>query len=228
MRIGICSTQCNGKTTLVEAIKANWPMYKSPEKTYRDLIQEKSLPINRDGTTESQAIIRDALFEQAKLTADEKYCVSDRTILCNLVYTMYLCDKKRIVEEDFITESIIMCRESMRRYDIIFWLPLNEDIVISDENNPNRDLDDLYRREIDVLYQTIYKGYLEGSCPFFDPQDQPAFIALEGSVGEKLATIGQYLGSDGDILSEGSILSTMEEEYDKLQLMKELEAELRK
>jgi hypothetical protein len=228
MRIAISSTQLNGKTTLVNAFKAKWPMYVSPEKTYRDIIQEKGLSINRQGGAESQAVIRDALFEQAHSYGDTKFCISDRSILDNLVYTMYLEEKGKLDDDDFITESILMCRDALKKYDIIFWLPLNSGIKIDDLTNPNRDSDPVFRQEIDNIFTTVYEQYMSNSCIFFDPVDQPAFIPLVGDLNEKLQTISEYIGKDGNLVEEESILTTMENEWDKLQLLKEFESTMQK
>ena len=245
MRLAVCSTQNNGKTTLVEAFKKNWPMYKSPEKTYRDLIKEKGLNINRQGDVESQAIIRDALFEQAHQMADEKFSIVDRNMLDNMVYSMYLAQKEldrlaHIEDDDerepmvkfstdFISESIKMCREAMRKCDIIFWLPLNSGIKLDDITNPNRDTDAQFRIEIDNIFQSIYQTYQQtGTCLFFDPTDQPAIIPLQGDLVEKLQTIAEYLGEDGNLVEEESILASLEQEYDKLQLLNEFSATIKK
>lgn len=245
MKIAICSTHCNGKTTLVEAFKKNWPMYVSPKKTYRDLIKEKGLNINRQGDVESQAVIRDALFEQAHQMADQKFSIVDRNLLDNMVYTMYLAQKeddrfayiedpderenKLTFSTDFISESIKMCREAMRKCDIIFWLPLNSGIKLDDINNPNRDTDAQFRIEINNIFQSIYHSYqTTGTTIFFDPTDQPAIIPLEGNLVEKLQTIAEYIGEDGNLVEEESILASLEQEYDKLQLLNEFSATIKK
>jgi AAA domain len=236
MKLGIVSTQNNGKTTLVNAIKERWPMYVSPEKTYRDLIKEKGLNLNQVGDIESQTVIRDALFEQAHAIADQKHSVSDRTILCNLIYTMYLYDKGRIQDDEFVYDSLVMCQEAMSKYDVIFWLPLNPDIKIVQEDNDNRDIDPVFRQEIDVLYQSMYEGWLRGSngeetekggSPFFNPLSQPAIIPLLGNVRDKIETIELYLDDDGNHKTEPSILASLADEYDKMQLMDEVKAELK-
>ncbi len=225
MKLGIVSTQNNGKTTLVNAIKERWPMYSSPKKTYRDLIKDKGLSINKTGNIESQTVIRDALFEQDHAIADQKHSVSDRTILCNLIYTMYLCDKGRITDDQFVYDSLLMCQEAISKYDVIFWLPLNPDIKMVEQEN--RDIDPVFREEIDVLYQTMYKGWMKGESPFFNLANQPAVIPLEGNLREKLDTLELYLDDDGNHKTEPSILASLADEYDKLQLMEELQTELK-
>ena len=64
-KIGIIGTQCVGKSTLIEDMMLQWPQLSRPDKTYRDLIKEKNLPINKNGTKESQGLILDYLVEEA-------------------------------------------------------------------------------------------------------------------------------------------------------------------
>ena len=222
MKIGIVSTQNNGKTTLVNKIKAKWPLYVSPEKTYRDIVSEKNLPINRDSDMESQGSIREALFVQAHVCADSPFSVQDRTSLDNLVYTLYLVDKGKIDDEVFITETIEMTREAMRKYDIIFWMPLNKSIKMNQEDNHHRDLDEQFRIEIDNIFQGVFEIYKQNQGLLFDPKDQPAMIVLEGDLEDKLETVGNYIAEDGNLVAESSVLATMEDEFDQMQLMKEV------
>ena len=43
MRIAISGTACQGKSTLVKDFLNQWPSYKTPKKTYRDIIEENKL-----------------------------------------------------------------------------------------------------------------------------------------------------------------------------------------
>ncbi len=45
--------QSVGKSTLFEGFLDQWPMYKRPETSYRDIIEEKKLKINKKGTEKS-------------------------------------------------------------------------------------------------------------------------------------------------------------------------------
>ena len=44
MRIAVSGTACQGKTTFIKYFIKEWPMYSTPEKTYRDFISENNLP----------------------------------------------------------------------------------------------------------------------------------------------------------------------------------------
>lgn len=222
MRIAVVSTQNNGKTTLVDAFKHFWPNYVSPEKTYRDLIKEKNLDINQTGSLKGQKIIRDSLIDQAQHNVDVKYRIDDRCVLDNIAYTLWLADKGRIDDTTFIAESIIMCRETLKLYDIVFWLPLNENIKM-EEGKADRDTNKQFREEIDSIFQAVYEGYMEQDGVLFDKEDQPPMIILTGDLDEKIATLKEYINEDGNlIVTEQSVLAGLEELYDQAQLLKEV------
>lgn len=221
MKIAICGTQCNGKSTLVENIKFNWPMYKSPTRSYREIIKEKGLMINKESDVESQRIIRDSLLDQILDMTGEKNVIYDRTILDNIVYTFHGVEHGRIKDDKFISESIVLCRETMKMIDVVFWLPLNEDIEISEKEN--RDIDPVFRQEIDVIFQGVYDSYLNQDGILFDPNNQPPIIILEGDVQQKINTIAEYIGDDGDVIeTTESVLTSLADEYDKMELLKRL------
>lgn len=225
MKIALIGTHCNGKSTLVQAIKKTWSMYKSPEKTYRDIIAEKNIKLNREGDQASQEAILDALCKQAHDASKETHIIHDRAVTDNLAYTMYLADKGIIDDDKFIVESILRHKDAIKKYDVVFWLPLNTGIKLDDINNPNpnRDTDLMYRIEIDNIFASIYESYQTSQGLLFDLIDQPLVMRLDGDLNVKLEAIADLMGPDGNLVeTEKSVLTTMEEEFDKLQLMQQL------
>lgn len=226
MRIAITGTQNNGKSTLVNAFKQRWPMYSSPEKTYRDLVKEKNLTLNESGTLESQKIIRDFLVEQALENAGKQKTIHDRCVLDNVAYTLWMAEYNKLEGteseiNEFITTSILLTRESMKFYDIVFWLPLNSSIPI--QESPNRSTDMKFREEIDNIFQGIFEHYKKNSGLLFEKENQPAFIVLDGEVHDKLDIISQYLNDDGDLIeTTSSVLGDLENIYDELSLRTKL------
>lgn len=220
MRIGISSCQNNGKTTLVQAIQKLWPMHKTPEKTYRDLIKEKNLKLNETGTQESQEIIREALRQCAIDNSKEKYIVHDRTILDNLAYSVYLSERGQL-SDDFLADSINMTRDTLKMFDIIFWLPLNPNIKIIEQEN--RSTNEEYRQDIDFIFETMINTYKESAGLIFPLEDCPAVIELTGDLNEKLSTLKMYLNDDGDLFeTEKSVFAELGELYDQAKLLSEV------
>ena len=226
MRIAITGAQCVGKTTLFNTFKSYWPMYKSPEKTYRELVKEKNLSLNEGGNLRSQEIIRDALADLAMENAGKSQTIHDRCILDNLVYTFWLTEHDKFSEnakevDDFITQSILITRECLKFYDIIFWLPINPNIPI--EESENRSQNETFREEIDNIFYGIHESYKKNAGVIFDKENQPAFIVLEGDLDKKIAHIKEYIGDDGELIeTTTSVLGDLENVYDELALRGQL------
>ena len=125
-KIGIIGTQCVGKTTLIQDMKEKWPTFTTPEKSYRDLVKEKNLPINKTGTKEGQEAILNCLVDQAMENVGKSKIIYDRTTVDNLVYSLWLYDKGLGgVDEAFIDKSVLLVRQSIKFYSVIFYLPFS-------------------------------------------------------------------------------------------------------
>jgi broad-specificity NMP kinase len=123
MKIAVCGTSCTGKTTYIQDFLKTWTNYKNPEKSYRNLIKEKSLPHSTEGTEESQREILNSLVDQAIEHSKQDNIIYDRCVLDNLVYTSWLFLKEK-VSEKFLEETRVLTRVTLKLYDIIFFIPL--------------------------------------------------------------------------------------------------------
>lgn len=218
MRIAIVGTQNAGKSLLIKKFLERWPMYKKASPTYRDFI-DKTTPLNQQGTVESQKQIRDALVKQALENKDVSHCIHDRCILDNLVYSLWLHDKGKIDDTDFITDSFNITRETLKLYDVIFFLPISDKNPVIFEKRETRDLDLVYRKEIDNLFSGVMDSYKEYSGLIFPLEDSPAFIAIEGDeeVSEKTNQIALYLNSEGNLIEpDGSMMEDLEKAANEL------------
>lgn len=203
MRIAVSSTQCNGKSTFVQSFRNIWPMYKTPKKTYRDIIKEKNITLNRQGTQESQKIILDALIDQAIESASEEKVIHDRCVLDNLAYTLWLAEHGKITDEKFIADSINLTRETIKMYDIILFLPISEKSPVYFEESENRDLDLKYRQEINNIFLGFESSYIDHEGIIFPLEDSPALIRIEGDEehGEKTDIMRNYIDDDGNFIT---------------------------
>jgi len=193
-KIGIIGTQCIGKSTLVEDMMLQWPQLSKPEKTYRDLIKEKNLPINKDGTKESQGLILDFLVEEASKNYGKRKMVFDRTPLDNLAYSFWLYDKGvSDIDEKFLDASVIKARNAISQYSILFYLPLIEKNNVPLSEKDQRDVDPVYRAEIDVLFDTFYRAWEARNTRFFNNNDTPAIIPIFGNPIERVEMMGMYI-----------------------------------
>lgn len=210
MRICVTGTACIGKSTFIDDFISRWPMYKKPETTYRDIIKEKNLSLNREGNRESQLAILDALCEQAEINKDEKYCIHDRCVIDNLAYTLWLAAKEKgeVRPEDF-TASVIQARQALKHYDIIFFMPITKTTNIPLEERVNRDINEDYRSEIDMILKSFNTDYIHKHGKIFPTDDCPAVIEVFGDRSERIGLVSLYIKPNGDPFGEedGSLIS---------------------
>jgi predicted ATPase len=211
MRICVVGTSCVGKTTFINDFLKKYPMYKLSKESYRDILDEKGVKLNREGNQESQEIIRDYMSDQALKYNRNSNVVFDRCILDNLIYSVYLNDKDpENISDAFIHKSLQICREVCKFYDIIFFLPITKHSNIPVEERQNRDIDEDYRNEIDMLFKAAVHTYRMGKSVFFDMTDTPAIIEIFGSPEERVAMAELYIDpKTGDIYGpEHNLLAT--------------------
>lgn len=202
-KIGIIGTQCIGKSTLIEDMMLQWPQLSRPEKTYRDLIKEKNLPINKNGTKESQGLILDFLVEEANKSYGKKKMVFDRTPLDNLAYTFWLFDKKASdIDEQFIDDCVIKVRNAISQYSILFYLPLIEQNNVPLTSKDQRDVDPVYRAEIDVLFDSFYRAWEARNTRLFNNNDTPAIIPIFGNPIQRIEMMSMYINDKCEFYGE--------------------------
>jgi len=210
MRICVTGTQCQGKTTFIDDFIGQWPMYKKPSRTYRDIIASKNLQLNQGGNRESQFAILDALCEQAKDNADEEFCIHDRSVIDNLAYTLWLASKEigGVVPND-VTASIIQAREALKYYDVIFFLPITKTSNIPLEARTNRDIDEDYRNEIDMILKAFNTDYIQKKGNVFPTDDCPAVVEIFGDRQQRIQLASMYVKPNGKPFGEedGSLIS---------------------
>ena len=215
-KIGIIGTQCVGKTTLIQDMKEKWPMFSSPETSYRDLIKEKKLPVNKEGTKDSQEAILNFLVDEAMASYGKKKIIFDRTPIDNLVYSLWLYEKgKSDINESFIDKTVDTLRQVIKFYSVIFYIPFCAENDVMLTSAPNRDIDPIYRSEIGHLFEGIYKAWEKTGSRFFDTDDCPAFIPLYGSRQERIALMSMYINEKGEFFGESDSLVSdfLQQEY---------------
>jgi thymidylate kinase len=207
MKIALTGTHCNGKSTLVKEILQKWPMYKTPSVTYRDILAEKQLNINEAGDEKSQRAILDALIDEAQKASvsDDKHIIFDRCVIDNIVYSLWLNSKGK-VSDSFIMDCKFLVTETVKLFDIIFFLPLKKEIKI--EEKTTRSNDPLFREEIDNIFHAVIESYSKNAGVFFPRKDCPAVITLEGPPDLRCEQIRLYLKDSGSPFGEedGSLI----------------------
>jgi predicted ATPase len=205
MRLAISGTANCGKTTLVKNILAVWPNYKTPSKTYRDLIKEKNLPHSSATSVDTQWDILNFMIDQLQNTTTKSNIVFDRCPLDNLAYTLWAHDKgKDGFTKEYVDKAIKLTKESMRHLDLILVLRYDPDIKIVDDSL--RDTDETFIREIDEIFDALYIQYrLNYEADIFFPKDDsPGVIILPTGPQQRIEMISDYITPDGEMYGDDS------------------------
>jgi thymidylate kinase len=209
MKIALIGAHCVGKSTLVEQFLKEWPMYKRPEKTYRDIIKEQNINLNMQGDKESQRAILNALVDEVQLasTSDDKHIIFDRCTVDNIAYTLWHYAKGT---EGFTPEFVMTCKDiaalSLKHIDLIFYVPARKEIPLTPREG--RETDEVFREEIDNIFDSLVNSYEKNTGAFFPSEDCPAVIRLEGPPDMRIPQIKLYIKENGNCFGEedGSLI----------------------
>lgn len=207
MKIAVCGTSCTGKSTYIQDFLKTWQNYHSPEKCYRNLIKEQNLPHSSEGTEDSQRAILNSLVDQAIEFSKKDSVIFDRCVLDNMVYTSWLFLKEK-VSEKFLEETRILVRETLKLYDIIFFIPLTKVSPIELNEKEMRESDPEYRKEIDNIFKTFVESYHKAEGKIFPSEDCPPVIEIFGSPQERIKMTQLYLTEEGKPYGEEQSLLT--------------------
>lgn len=200
MRISISGTQNTGKSTLVKAFLQKWPMYGTPAKSYRDIIKENNLDHSSNTNEESQLLILDWMLKTQDTFANEKNVIYDRCPWDNLAYTL-VANSYDTISDEVTAASISLVRESMKKLDIIFWIPFDEDITVVEDGL--RDTSETHIKEVDNVFRQLFDHYqneLENDI-FYPKEDCPAIIEVVGkTVDDRLFYISQFVDELGGLI----------------------------
>ena len=96
----------------------------------------------------------------------------------------------------------------MKHIDVVFYLPVRKEIPITPREG--REIDEVYREEIDNIYNAMVLSYEKNTGAFFPKEDSPAVIRLDGPPDLRLPQIKLYLKDDGRGFAEedGSLITS--------------------
>lgn len=201
--ISVSGTQCVGKTTFIKDFLAKWPMYKTADKTYRDVIRSEKLKINKETTQETQKLILQAIVEDINLASKDDFILFDRSPIDNLVYSLWAYDKNvGDIDDGFVADCIKIARQAIQKIDIMLLIPLTKHHQIKIEESEQRETDPVYRKEIDTLFQELKRKRDEDDDVFFVKDDSPPFIEVFGSREARIAMCEYYIREDGEFYGE--------------------------
>jgi thymidylate kinase len=205
MKIAIIGSQGSGKSHLIKEFLEKWTMYKTPEKTYRDIIKSRNIKINQEGDEESQKAILNALIDEVQ-QAKGDFLIFDRCVIDNMAYTLWLNAHDK-VSNKFVMDTKFLTHQTLKLFDMIFYVPVRPEIELQEKET--RDSDPKFREEIDNIFRALISSYEKGTGAFFPLEDCPAIITLEGPPDLRKDQISLYIKDNGMPFSEedGSLLS---------------------
>jgi len=203
MRLSITGAANTGKTSLLQSFLHTWKTYKTPEKTYRDIIEEKQLEHSSKTTTETQTEILNFITDQQLGKTVDDDIIYDRCTLDVLAYTIWAHEKgMEGFDTAFVNKQIKLVKETMRSLDIIFICKFNESMSVEDDGK--RDANKEYIIEINNIIESLYQQYKQNidSDIFFPKDDSPCLIKLPDSMQQRVDLIAEYVAPDGGMHSE--------------------------
>lgn len=201
MKIAVIGTQCIGKTTFINDFLKKWPMFKTPDKKYRDILKEKNLPHSENTNEETQKIIMDFLIDQVTACDKEDNVILDRSVLDCFAYTCWL-NLKGKASDDFVDSQRILVREAIRLYSVLLYLPLTKFSPVNLEDDGFRSVNEVFREEVDNIFKVFEQAYYKGDTRMFPPGDSPAIIEIYGSPEERIKMTELYINEKGTFYGE--------------------------
>tara|TARA_R100001594_G_scaffold84189_1_gene118701 strand:+ start:1667 stop:2389 length:723 start_codon:yes stop_codon:yes gene_type:complete len=203
MRIAFSGTGNSGKTTLVKSFLYTWENYTAPEKTYRDILEEESLPHSSKTTTATQEKILNFMIEQVQNADKDSNIIFDRCPLDNIAYSMW-CNEKKVegFTNSYVAKQIELMKESMRFLDIIFVCRFDENQAVEDDGF--RETDKSFIQEVDNIFHSLYLQYTQNpeADVFFPKGDSPCVIELPHKGQERIDLIAEYVTPSGGMYGD--------------------------
>jgi predicted ATPase len=213
MKIAITGTQCIGKSTFIADFIKKWPMYRTAGNDCSSLIKEKNLKHSQESTEETQDLILNHLIDQALSCSKADHVIFDRCVLDNLAYTTWLNLKGKISDQ-YLKKILPIIQETIKVYDIIFISPITKVSPVEVVQNGTRDVDLVFREEIDNILKAFVDSYHRHNGKIFDPQDSPALIEIFGKPEERIQMAQFYINEKGNSFSDDESLIQIPAEFD--------------
>jgi predicted ATPase len=196
MKLAVIGTSNTGKTTYIKDFLKKWPMYKTPDKTYREILKEKNLPHSKNSNEATQTLIMDFLIDQLTEYSKEEFVIFDRSVLDCLAYTSWLHLNGQ-VSENFLDQQRIMVNHALKLYDVMFFIPLTKAAKVDIENDGFREVDPIFREEIDFIFKAFQSAYHKHDGSVFPKEDCPAVIEIFGTPEERIKMTEFYISETG-------------------------------
>ena len=207
--ITVSGSQNVGKTTYIRDFIETWPMYSTPKYTYRDIIKERGLDINKNTNIITQEIILNSLCEAIESYNKNDNIIFDRSPLDNLAYSIYAYENNiGNITGQFIAESIAKVKKALKKVDLMLYIPIlsNDTFEMTNSDNELRSIDPIFRSSIDNLLHGFCELRVNNDPTFFDINDCSPIIEVFGSRDERISITKLYITEDGGFYGENESL----------------------
>jgi nicotinamide riboside kinase len=174
IHIALCGSHSTGKTTLLNALRKEFPGFHYVTEVARDC----PFPLNENTSWEAQEFIyREQVRRELEIPLKD-ITISDRSTYDQLAYVTYAYLRGRIDLNDFMTlRQRLMDWGAL--YDLIVYLPIEFPLV----PDGVRSLDESYREDIDRLIRDILDANVE----------EGRMITLTGDVTTRLNALKERI-----------------------------------
>ena len=219
MRVCVTGADGLGKTTLINQIVENWPVYKSPGYTFHDSIKDL-----RDGkfTKHKQKNIINNMFDTYKQYGKKDSVIYDRGPIDCLAYTLYgLNDSSSDIDEQFIDWISDQVKNALRMIDLILFVPITKSDPLDLEQNALDKENDYvtvdFIQSIDAILKAIFSRWDSTDAKYLIKDDKPHFVEIFGLPEQRLHLTRFYIAEDGDAHGESGIITP--QEVDELEML---------
>lgn len=152
MLISFSGAQSTGKSTLLRFWQESVPEWSYVPEVTRLVKREYNLPINEEGNDLTQTMIMSEHLRYA-YTKRDNHVVLDRCSLDGLVYTHWLCDKKKVSMGTY-SHARYVFDNTIDKYDLIIYTS-PEDVPVVDDGE--RSINIKFREEIIDLFEKYFE-----------------------------------------------------------------------
>lgn len=200
MRICVSGASGVGKSKFIKDFLSHWNSYSYSGDNFKEFIKKEKLPPYKKANQESQNKILDFFIDEAMKYKKTDNIIHDAGSIDNLVYTLHLKAKNNdAIDDNFIQKTFQLVKQSMYFYDVIFYIPYN-DQYMTDTLEKNKKDDKIFNSEIDNFFKSIISMYYDKNeylFPFNTDDGVPALIEIFGNSEERLEIAKLYIDSDG-------------------------------
>jgi dephospho-CoA kinase len=159
-KIVVCGPQGQGKITFINDFLKEFPSFKTPEITYRDIVEKQKLKLNRICDKYSQKILTDFNYNQI-VSLYNSDMIFDRCVIDNLIYTTWSYLHKaddNDIDVEFINYTKNLVDKTYEYINTIIFIPLVDNYVIPLIDDGVRDISTEYVTEIDNLFKQFFNN----------------------------------------------------------------------